>query len=213
MTACFNILLLHRLDNEATQPQWRYEMTKFRTECVPNTRTEHYHHTNTNSKQLYKKNRTVSGTHGRGSTPFRELRSVEGEEDGNRQKAPKWTEEGREKERETVNNSCTVPKLGKPQFASTLQCVTITTLLCPASNRVSYRRQKRHYSLQFTAFIFVAVAAAATATTFYVDIVFTAFSCGLSHSTRVSRIRRSKLATNPSMSRSLLFKKKKSQNI
>jgi len=33
--------------------------------------------------------------------------------------------ERKKEEKNVVNNSCTVTKLGKPQFASTLQCVTL----------------------------------------------------------------------------------------
>ena len=33
--------------------------------------------------------------------------------------------ERKKEEKNVVNNSCTVPKLKKPQFASTLQCVTL----------------------------------------------------------------------------------------
>ena len=33
--------------------------------------------------------------------------------------------EGKNEEKNVVNNSCTVPKFGKPQFSSTLQCVTL----------------------------------------------------------------------------------------
>ena len=114
----------------------------------------------------------------------------------------KQRSERKKEGRNVVNNSCTVAKLGKPQFASTLQCATLHNTPLPCLEPCLIQKTRRHSSLKLTTFIFFIIIITniiiiITNRTPYVDIISSTFPFGLPFYTRhVSRKQCSHLATN-----------------
>jgi hypothetical protein len=96
------------------------ESHKIRVGYVANTRTEHYH--DNELKKKVTRDRTVMERTVMVAPHFASYQAwkVKRTDTDRMQRS-----ERKKEEKNAVNNSCTVSKLKKPQFASTLQCVTL----------------------------------------------------------------------------------------